>query len=334
MQPPRTGQSASQTNGQRPDICVCLCTHNGQAVIGECLDSLARQALEPQRYRVLVVDDGSADATAAVVRSWRERNRNIVSRLIRQRQAGLAAARNVGLATSEAPLVAYIDDDAIADPGWLEGLIAAFARFPNAAAVGGPVRVRWISPKPWWWHDDLDEVFNRFRPAGEPTTLEFPALPYGCNFAVRRDVAMRVGGFRTDLGRQNGLLLAGEETELFLRMSEAGYQIAYWPDAFVDHLALPTRVSRRYILKRAWNHGRSLARLAAVHPGICEAFPGPAACLRRMLHDAPKYRFRLAHWKYWLLRFGYHYEARRLAPSSRPGRPSQAEPFLEAARHA
>ncbi len=297
------------------DACVCICTHNGQATIGGCLDALSKQHFSRQRFVVLVVDDGSTDGTAGRIRRFQRETPTVNCRVISQPRAGLSAARNAGLQHADAPIVAYIDDDAIADPAWLEGVLNAFRTFPTAGAVGGQVVVRWQSPRPTWWQDDLDEVFNRFRPADEPTTLDFPQLPYGCNFAVRRDAACRLGGFRTDLGRQNGRLLAGEETDLLLRMIQGGHQVAYWPTAIVEHLALANRVSRRYILKRAWHHGRSLARITADCPGLVRTIPALRDCVWRMIRHAPRYRFRLAHWKYWLLRFGYHYEARTLARS-------------------
>jgi glycosyltransferase involved in cell wall biosynthesis len=315
------------------DLTVCVCTHNGQATIGGCLESLAAQDLACDRSSLLVIDDGSTDGTAVLVRQWQRDHPGLNCRLISQAQAGLSAARNAGLQNADAPIVAYIDDDAYACPGWLNGIWNAFQIFPSAGAVGGRVIVRWPQGKPPWWHDDLDEVFNRFCPAEEPTTLDFPQLPYGCNFAVRREVAIRLGGFRTDLGRRNGTLLGGEETDLLLRVIEAGHQIAYWPDALVEHLAPPHRASRRYILKRAWNHGRSLARVAAAHPRIAEAIPTLPTCLCRMICHAPKHRLRLAHWKYWLLRFGYHFEAHRLAKISGSPDPSSAT-SAEVAHHA
>jgi len=276
------------------------------------LDSLADQTLPKEQFGVLVIDDGSTDGTDEQVRQWQHDHADIACRLIRQPPMGLASARNTGLENADAPILAYLDDDALAHPDWLEGIVTAFQEFPTAGAVGGQVRVRWVRAGPGWWTDELDEVFNRFQPSDAPALLDFPQLPYGCNFAVRREVAVRAGGFRTDLGRRDGALLGGEETDLFLRLLEAGHPIAYWPAAVVEHLALPARANRWYVLKRAWNHGRSLARIAAVHPRVAQRMPALPRCVWRMVRYAPAHRFRLVHWKYWLLRFGYHYECRTL----------------------
>lgn len=305
----------------QPAICACVCTHNGRAVLGDCLDSLAGQDMPAGRFSILVIDDGSTDGTADLFRSWRDKHPKLTTRLVCQPSSGLSAARNAGLQFSDAPIVAYIDDDAVAEPGWLSGLLAAFLEFPCAGAAAGPVSVRWTTAKPRWWRDELDEVFNRFQPAGDqPCTLRFPNLPYGCNFAVRRNLAVGLGRFRTDLGRQKGTLLGGEETELMLRMLVTDHQVVYWPSAGVQHLALPHRANRKYILRRAWMHGRSAARLAAAYPQVADAMPGLATCLWRMCRTAPQYRFRTAHWKYWLYRLGYHWEQRALGLSAAKNR--------------
>ncbi len=298
------------------DLCVCICTHNGGAAIGGCLESIGGQTLNRRRWGVLVIDDGSTDDTVEVVKRWHRENASLDVKIVGQPPAGLSVARNRGMEVADSPIVAFIDDDARASAGWLEGLVAAFERFPTAGAVGGSVAVRWECSKPGWWHDDLDEVFNRYRPGDEPKWVEYPLLPYGCNFAVRRDAARSLGGFRSDLGRQGGTLIGGEETDLMLRMIGNGLGVAYWPDARVEHLALPQRLSRGYILRRAWSHGRSLARMVDAYPGLAGHVPGAASCFVQMLVRAPGYRFRLAHWKYWLYRLGYHWESRRTAGRS------------------
>lgn len=315
--------STSRLLESKPPICACICTHNGQATLRDCLDSLAGQTLEPDRFSILVVDDGSTDQTANLVRQWRDNHPDITCRLVIRTSNGLSAARNTGLQLSDAPLVAFLDDDALAGPGWLQEFLTAFCEFPLAAAVGGPVQVRWMAEKPRWWRDELDEVFNHFEPSDQPCTLAWPDLPIGCNFAVRRSIAVGLGRFRTDLGRQKGHLLGMEEIELFLRMLATDYQIAFWPHARIQHLALPHRVTRKYVLGRAWMHGRSLARLAYAYPQIGRTIPGAVRSLFQMLQLAPRYHFRVTHWKYWFFRLGYHWERLTMphaTPAPRTGR--------------
>src|SRR2546430_5882272 len=111
-----------------PRVSVVVCTYNGRRTIRDCLEGLSRLAYP--NYEVIVVDDGSTDDTAAVVRRYD-------CRLIRTENRGLANARNTGLEAATGEIVAYIDDDAYPDPEWLTYLAATFMSTTHAA-VGGP----------------------------------------------------------------------------------------------------------------------------------------------------------------------------------------------------
>src|SRR2546422_4183573 len=111
-----------------PRISVVVCTYNGARVIRDCLEGLRR--LEYPNFEVIVVDDGSNDATAAVLSEYDYR-------VISTENRGLGSARNTGMEAATGEIVAYIDDDAYPDPHWLTYLSAAF-RSTTHAAVGGP----------------------------------------------------------------------------------------------------------------------------------------------------------------------------------------------------
>ena len=112
---------------------MVVCSLNGSRTIAACLEGLERQTIR-DRAEVVVVDDGSTDGTSELARRFDVE-------LVRHRQnLGISAARNTGIATVRAPLVAFTDDDCVPDPGWLEALLGAFER-KEAAGVGGPVEV-------------------------------------------------------------------------------------------------------------------------------------------------------------------------------------------------
>ena len=99
-----------------PSQATLLCSvvipvYNGATVITRCLDALADQTLTPDRYELLVVDDGSTDATAAVVERWRLAHPRICLALLQQANAGPAAARNRGAEHANAPLIFFTDAD-------------------------------------------------------------------------------------------------------------------------------------------------------------------------------------------------------------------------------
>ena len=116
------------TDSSWPRVSVMVCTHNGARTLSECLDGL-RTIAYPD-FEVIVVSDGSTDATAEIVHRHG-------FRLIRRERMGLAAARNAGMQAAGGEIVAYIDDDARPDPHWLTYIADSF-RQGSWVAVGGP----------------------------------------------------------------------------------------------------------------------------------------------------------------------------------------------------
>ncbi|TMD18575.1 MAG: glycosyltransferase, partial [Chloroflexi bacterium] len=104
-------------NGCWPRVSVVVCTYNGARTIRDCLDAL--EQLDYPDFEVIVVDDGSSDATAAIAREYD-------CRLIQTENRGLGSARNTGLREATGEIVAYIDDDAYPDPHWLKYLTSTF----------------------------------------------------------------------------------------------------------------------------------------------------------------------------------------------------------------
>jgi len=184
-----------------PRISVVVCSYNGSRTIGECLQGLAD--LEYPDYEVIVVDDGSKDATAEVAGRFG-------FRLIRTENRGLSNARNSGLAAATGEIVAYIDDDAYPDPDWLSYLAAAFADSDHVG-VGGPnVTAPGDGPM-------ADRVGDS---PGNPTHVlltdeEAEHIP-GCNMAFRKSELEAIGGF--DARFQ----VAGDDVDVCWRLRERG----------------------------------------------------------------------------------------------------------------
>jgi GT2 family glycosyltransferase len=223
-----------------------------------------RQDLPRERYEVIVVDNGSRDGTDRYLQRLSARG---LARVIREERAGLSRARNAGVRSASSGIVAFLDDDAEAAPGWLRALLEAFRLERDAWCIGGPVALRWTAPPPAWWEPRLDEVMSGVDLGPRRSFVSYPRTPYGTNIAFRREVFDLLGGFREDLGRRGGRLLAGEEAELCLRLEAAGGRILYEPAARVRHAAPPDRATLEYIRRRAFAHGRSHARLERAYRG-------------------------------------------------------------------
>ncbi len=225
-----------------PRVSVVVCTHNGAATLDQCLGSLAE--LDYPDYEVVVVDDGSTDATPAIV------SRFPAVRLIRQDHHGLSAARNAGLAASTGEIVAYTDDDCFADRNWLTHLVHQFQR-TDAAAVGGPN----LSPDDGWLPGCVAAS------PGQPMhVLESDQVAEhipGCNMAFRREALAAINGFDIQFRK------AGDDVDVCWRLQQAGQWITFAPGAFVWH---HRRQGPRAYLRQQAGYGEAEALLWFKHP--------------------------------------------------------------------
>jgi GT2 family glycosyltransferase len=238
-----------------PSLSVVVCTLNRCDALEQCLRSLSAQTLSTEPFETIVVDNGSSDDTRRVTESARARLGNL--RYVLEPRLGLSHARNRGLAAAAGTIVAYLDDDATADQRWAQTVASVWAANPDTAAVGGRIHVRWPGPKPEWMPSSLEGYFGECDYGSERRYLAFPQYPYGSNMAFRRDVLVALGGFDERLGARGRVMMAAEETDLFLRLAQRHGKVLYEPAAIVEHWPPAERVTRRWSLGRAFRHGVS-----------------------------------------------------------------------------
>jgi glucosyl-dolichyl phosphate glucuronosyltransferase len=172
---------------------------------------------------------------------------------------GLSGARNSGLAMTRGALIAFLDDDAIAEPGWL-GRLSNCCQDPQVLGAGGIVEPLWSNKCPAWFPKEFYWVVGCTYqdPPVWPTVVR---NPYGGCTCIRREVFEMVGGFRNGIGRVGAYPMGGEETELCIRAAKRWPRkiFLFDPDARIYHRISPYRASWRYFLSRCYAEGLSKA---------------------------------------------------------------------------
>jgi glycosyltransferase involved in cell wall biosynthesis len=225
-----------------PRISVIVCTRNGDHLLPNCLKSLA--ALNYPDYEVLVIDDGSRDATAEIAQGFEHVGYH------HQEHAGLSVARNLGAKLATGSILAYTDDDCRAHADWLLHLSHAFAD-NSVVAAGGPN----IPPPPL----TRTEHIVAAAPGAPAHVLlndtEAEHLP-GCNLAIRKSTLEHIGGFRAEF------MAAGDDVDVCWRLREHGV-LRFVPGAMVWH---HRRFTVKAYLRQQFGYGHAEALLMKAHP--------------------------------------------------------------------
>jgi O-antigen biosynthesis protein len=225
-----------------PHVSVVVCSRNGAGTLGDCLDGLLELDYPP--FEVVVVDDGSTDATGELAASY-------PFTLVSTGGCGLAAARNAGIEASSGEIVAFIDDDARPDRDWLKYLAHAFTTSTHAA-IGGPN----IPPAE---EGAVAECIAR-APGGPVHVLltdrEAEHIP-GCNMSFRRSALEQIGGF------DSAFTTAGDDVDICWRLRKHGFTLGFQPAAMVWHRRRRTLGA---FLRQQIGYGRAEALLERKWP--------------------------------------------------------------------
>lgn len=234
-----------------PALSVVVAARNEAPVIAACVRALAAQDLPSASLEILVADDASGDATAAIAEACG-------AHCLRLPRCGPARARNSGALAARAKIVAFVDADAVPAPDWAARLLAAFESIddPRLAAVGGGQQGH---PDDGPFARNVDRFlravgfvadYARQRPV--PCRVGHNA---SCNSAYLKDAFLEAGGFRPGL-------FPGEDVDLDRRLRAMGRAVWQTPLARVAH--------RRPATGRAWlrmlaSYGESQADCLAIH---------------------------------------------------------------------
>ena len=259
-------------------LTTVFATRNRAASLPRVLDAFAALQSPPGGWSLVVVDNGSADATAEVVQRYIGR---LPLTLLHCAAPGKNRALNAALPHIAGDLVVFTDDDVLPAADWLVRLRAAADAHPESTLFGGTVRPDWPTPPPRWLSERAVEFSVLYAQNVRHAGPCRPIYIYGPNMAVRADVFVAGTRFAEHVGPDatNPLYAMGSETELLRRLEAQGHRGWFEASAVVGHIIRPEQMQESWILERGYRYGIGEGRnhASALFAGrpLLAGLPGP-----------------------------------------------------------
>ena len=241
---------------------IIIPTHNRAEILQRCLECICELENPDEKWEILAINNNSTDSTEEIINFYRNRLPNL--RYFQATDPGLHVGRNLGCDKAKGKVLCYIDDDSFVSEGWLKGIEKAF-REPEVVLVGGPCLPQYEIEPPAWLNN-MWSITEEGRTLGSLSLIDVgdeqrwisPYYVYGCNFSIRKDILVEIGGFHPDGMPKELIRFRGDgETFVSRRLIESGYRAVYSPGAKIHHLVPASRMTTDYFCHRAYIQGIS-----------------------------------------------------------------------------
>ncbi len=236
------------------DVSVVICTYSSDmfAALTEAVESIFGQTYDA--VTIIVVVDGNDELYERIEKKYGECE--AVQIHLNDKNVGLSQSRNNALEYATGDIIAFMDDDAVADERWIEELVSVYQQ-RDVIAAGGRMVPDWVAGKPTFLPEEfywlIGVTHKGFADAGDEVRNTF-----GSNISFRLEVFEEIGGFDSEVGRRGELNIQSEETIFCVRMrNQFGHGVVYNPDAIVAHKIFDYRTDPKWLVKRAFWQGYS-----------------------------------------------------------------------------
>ena len=236
------------------DVSVVICTYTMDRydVFTEAVESVVAQTYDPAE--VVIVIDGNPEVYERTVTDFGDRENVVISN--NENNEGISYSRTRGAELASGEIVAFIDDDGVAEDDWIANLVDVYEE-TDAIAVGGDVRPNWRGERPDFFPEEFYWLVGCVEPEFAEDGEEVRNT-YGSNISYRRDAFLVIGGYDPNTGRKGDKHLQAHEAPVGIRLlEEFGRGMVYTEDAVVHHTLFEYRGEFRWLVSRSFWQGYS-----------------------------------------------------------------------------
>jgi glycosyltransferase involved in cell wall biosynthesis len=236
---------------------VIICTYNRLGLLRICIESITKLITPASDFEILIINNNSSDGTAEYCTGLKHIYPYHNWRHIVEASQGIAYARSRGAAEATGEIVAYIDDDCMAEPDWLHKILEFYRNNPGAMSTGGRIIPKYLVPVAEWFGRYFWGLVGNYDLGKSVFRMKGARYPAGANMHFRKTVFEKYGYFDGHLGRSGKSLIAGEEKAMYLKLLKAGEQVYYLPQVIVHHHVEENKFDKEYVKRHSMGIGGS-----------------------------------------------------------------------------
>ncbi len=225
-------------------LSIIICTYNRVLFLPDALLSLTKQTVDKREFEIIVINNNSTDATEQVSLQFEKDYPEYSFQYHIEKSQGLSYARNKGIEVAKGDLIAFIDDDAIAEPEYVAEILNVVESYPEMDSFGGKVLPIYPDKKePAWMSKYIQGVVSKVDYGEKTGPFDKKKYPVGCNMIFRKELFEELGGFNVDLKYRS------DDKFIFLKLREHNKTILYAPKIIVHHNIDASRLTYDFLVK-------------------------------------------------------------------------------------
>ena len=236
---------------------IIICTYNRINLLKLCVQSITELKTSPTDFEILIIDNNSNDGTEDFCRELSKLYPAYNWRYIRELQQGIAHARTRGATEATGDVIAYIDDDCLAEQNWLNEIINFYNKTPEAMSTGGRIIPKYLVPVAGWFGKYFWGLVGNYDLGSSVFQMKGVRYPSGANMHFRKTAFEKYGYFDGNLGRSGKSLMAGEEKAMYLKLVGANEKVFYLPHVIVHHHVEGNKFDEAYVKRHSMGIGAS-----------------------------------------------------------------------------